>query len=131
MNKPSTDTKTILIVEVDPHVSKLCQRVLTKKGFAVDIAISGMHAQEMLKAKEYNLLLINIKAPVINGIKLYANILENYPKLSERVVFTNGEIPGADTQTFLKTCGRPFLPKPFGANELITTIRKTLGETER
>ena len=123
--------KTVLVVEGDPTISRVCQRVLTGEGFTVDIAADGVQAQQMISEKEYDLILINFKTPVINGIELYKHILEKYPELADRVVFTNGKIPGVQAQAFLETCGRLFLPKPFTPDELKAVAREALRRLQK
>lgn len=41
MKTPESDIKRILVVEDEPAVRELCQRILTREGFEVDIAVNG------------------------------------------------------------------------------------------
>ncbi|HEY82645.1 MAG TPA: response regulator [Dehalococcoidia bacterium] len=65
--------KRILVVEDEPTISELCQRVLASKGFEVDIAANGKIAQDMVEKLDYKLLLIDIWCSMvessINGCK--------------------------------------------------------------
>ena len=47
----------------------------------VDIAAKGSLAQGLLEEKEYDLVLIDIRTPVMNGKQLYQSILEGYPEV--------------------------------------------------
>ena len=131
MKSSRTGAKKILVVEDEPSISQVCLRTLTAEGFEVDTAIDGEMAQDMLGGKDYALCLIDIRTPVMNGKQLYQYMKEKYPKLTNRVIFTTGDVLGGDTQSFLEQIGRPFLPKPFTPEELKTIIRETLRQIEK
>jgi CheY-like chemotaxis protein len=131
MTNSSAGVKRILVVEDEPAISQVCLRALTSEGFEVDIAINGDIAQEMLTKKGYDLCLIDIRTPVMNGKQLYQYIQEKHPKLIDRVIFTTGDVMGGDTQSFLELAGRPFLPKPFTPDELRTIVQQVLSELEK
>lgn len=126
MENLNTSVKRILVVEDEPAISQVCQRVLTRDGFEVDTAVNGEIAQDMLQGKNYALILIDIRTPVMNGKEFYQSLEEQYPRLVDRVVFTTGDVIGSDTRKFLERSGRPFLPKPFTPDELKTIVRETL-----
>ena len=121
----------ILIVEDEPAISDICRRVLTKEGFEVDIAANGKMAQNMIKKKQYDACLIDIRTPAMSGKDLYGWIQDKLPALAGRVIFTTGDVMGGDTQSFLEQSGRPFLPKPFNTEEIKDTMRETLKETDK
>jgi len=131
MKNSSAGVKKILVVEDEPAISQVCLRALTSEGFEVDIAVNGEVAQDMLVEKDYDLCLIDIRTPVMNGKQLYQCIQEKHPKLIDRVIFTTGDVVGGDTQSFLELVGRPFLPKPFAPDELKTIVRETLRQIEK
>ena len=118
--------KKILVVEDEPAISQVCQRVLEADGFDVDIAFNGDVAQDMLRENEYDLFLIDIRTPVMNGEQLYHVIETEYPELVKGVVFTTGDVMDEYTQSFLSSSGRLFLPKPFYPDELRITIGRAL-----
>ena len=71
MKTPDIDVKKILVVEDEPVISDLCQRVLTREGFEVDIAANGKVARDMIRGKPYDLCLIDIRTPEMNGVQFY------------------------------------------------------------
>ncbi len=131
MKDSGTGAKRILLVEDEPAIGEVCNRILTSEGFELDIAVNGAVAQDMLRGKNYDLCLIDIMTPVMNGKELYQYISERYPKLANRVIFTTGDTAGGDTMTFIEQTGRPFLPKPFTPDELTTIVRETLRQLEK
>ncbi len=126
MEKSGAGIKRILVVEDEPAINEACQRVLTSEGFEVDIAVNGRVAQDILEEKQYDLCLIDIRTPEMNGIELYQWLKEKYPQQVERVIFTTGDVMGGDTITFIEQTDRPYLPKPFTPDDLKAVARETL-----
>ena len=123
MELPGKVKKCVLVVEDEPSISNVCQRVLTAEGFEVEIAANGKIAQEMINTRSYDLCLIDSRTPVMSGKELYTWMREQHPFLAQRVVFTTGDIVSGDTPGFLEKSVMPFLPKPFTPHELRTIIR--------
>ena len=124
--------KKILVVEDEPGISQVCLRTLASDGFEVDIAVNGIEAQAQLQQiDDYDLILIDIRTPVMNGKQLYHYIIEKYPKLASGTIFTTGDVMAEDTSKFLSQSSRPFLPKPFTPDELKTIARETLNQREK
>ena len=126
MENSGAGIKRILVVEDEPAINEVCQRVLTSEGFEVDIAVNGRVAQDILEEKQYDLCLIDIRTPEMNGIELYQWLKEKYPQQAERVIFTTGDVMGGDTVALIEQTGRSYLPKPFAPDNLKAVVRETL-----
>ena len=131
MKNSRAKAKRILVVEDEPAIGDVCRRVLSGEGFEVDIAVDGKVAQNMIKEKQYDLCLIDIRTPTMDGREFYQWLREKNPQLATRVIFTTGDVMGGDIQSFLEQVTRPFLPKPFTPDELKTKIREALKELEK
>jgi DNA-binding response OmpR family regulator len=121
-------TGRVLVVEDEPAISQICLRVLGAEGFEVDIAENGARAQDQLKKQDYDLCLIDIMTPIMDGKQLYRWIKTECPHLVKGVIFTTGDAINQDTRAFLDRADRPFLPKPFTLDELKRVIKETLGK---
>jgi len=130
MKNPDGSTKRILIVEDEPAICKLCQRVLTSEGFEVDTAVNGVVAQGMIGEKQYDFCLIDIRTPEMNGQEFYQWLQERHHPLADSAIFTSGSVLGGYTMTFVEQTGRPFLPKPFTPDELKVIVKKFWMEVE-
>lgn len=104
----------------------MCQRVLIREGFEVEIAVNGTLAQEMIEKKQYHICLIDIRTPKMSGAELYHWLQKKYPQVAKRVIFTTGSLIDDETMAFIEQSGRPFLPKPFTPNELTATVKEAL-----
>jgi DNA-binding response OmpR family regulator len=118
--------RRILSVEDEPNIRQVCHRALTSQGYQVDFAQNGVAAESLLMKADYDLLLVDIKTPVMDGKQLYHYIQKRYPELAGRVIFTTGDVINSDTQSFLEETGRPFLLKPFSPDELRALVRESL-----
>ena len=126
MKDLSAAGKRILIVEDEPLIRDVCMRVLTGEGLRVDTAVDGMVAKGMLEKKDYDLGLVDIRTPVMNGKELYQYMLNKNPKMADRVIFTTGDLVNSYTQRFLEIAGRPYLAKPFTPDELRAIVKEAL-----
>ena len=87
MKCSSAGVKPILVVEDEPGICALCRRVLIGEGFEVEIAVNGKVAQGMITDDtQYDLVLIDIRTPAMNGMELYQWLQEEHPRLTERVI---------------------------------------------
>ena len=82
----------------------------------------------MLEKKDYELCLIDLKTPVMNGKQLYQVIIEKHQNLIGGVIFTTGDVADVSTKHFLDLANRPVLPKPFTPDELKVIVRETLSQ---
>lgn len=131
MKSASTSEKKILIVEDELTITDLCRRVLMSERFEVDVAANGKVAQGMIEEKQYDLCLIDIKTPVMNGKELYGWLKDKHPKLANATIFTTGDVMGGVTQRFIKHTERPFLLKPFKPEDLKKAAGKVLKELRK
>ncbi len=67
---PNTQSKKILLVEDEDFIRELYVRQLTKEGFQVKSAVDGQSGLNMLKAEAFDLLLLDIMLPGMNGLQL-------------------------------------------------------------
>jgi len=126
MKDSGVEVRRALVVEDEPVISRVCSQTLCGEGFKVDIAANGSIAEGMLGDREYDVVLIDIRTPVMNGKELYQSIAERHPDLVIRVIFTTGDVLGEDTKSFLEQSGRLFLPKPFTPDELRAAVGEAL-----
>jgi DNA-binding response OmpR family regulator len=123
-----TNQTSILVVEDEEAILKLCQRVLAGEGYEVDIAVNGKVAKSMICERRYDSYLVDIMMPIMGGKELYEWLQEAYPGSASRVIFATGYSTGKDTQNFLQRSGRQVLTKPFTVEELKAVIKQALKE---
>ena len=130
MTQDNTHRRRALVVEDEPVISRLCQRILIAEGFDVDIAMNGLIAKKMADDRSYDLCVSDIRTPDMNGIQLYEYLEQEHPELARRVIFTTGDVMSGSIAQFLEETKRPFLPKPFTRDELKQAIRDAFAEID-
>jgi CheY-like chemotaxis protein len=116
----------ILVVDDEPHICRAIDRILTEKGHQVDTTSSPLKALEMLSKIDYDLILLDLRMPDMNGIEFYDRIKAISPELQQRVVCVTGDVVSTRNKTFLHETGIPCVAKPFGVNELMRQVRHVL-----
>ena len=115
--------KSVLIVEDEPGIAKLCIRTLSGEGFQVDVAINGEVGLAMLRKKSYDLCISDIMTPYMNGIEMYQHLEKENPEAAARFIFTTGNLLNVEIKSFLDQTGRPLLPKPFSPENLREIVK--------
>lgn len=127
MNSIDRDGKKALVIEDEPVIARVCDRVLTAEGYQVDTAVNGMIARDMVGEAKYDLFVSDIRTPEMNGIEFYWYLKENYPELANRVIFTTGDVLSDEVKAFvMKEPDVPLIPKPFTPDELRMAVRDSL-----
>jgi PAS domain S-box-containing protein len=104
----------ILVTDDEPNIRAAIERYLTTQGHSVATAGSGKEALGMVEGSDsFDVILLDMRMPDISGQQIYQRWELERPELTPRVIFLTGDIVSTDLQEFLKSTGRPYLPKPF------------------
>lgn len=125
--------RNILIVDDEPDLVELVSYNLKKEGFQVATASDGGGALEKARKKNFDLIILDLMLPGIQGIEL-CRILRHDPK-NERVpiIMLTAKGDEADRIRGLETGADDYMAKPFSPRELIARIKAVLrrsGEQE-
>jgi len=126
MEQTNTSGKSVLVVEDEPGIARICLRTLVAEGFQVDIAVNGDIGLDMWRKKNYDLCISDIRTPRMNGIELFHQLENENPEAVKKFVFSTGDVLSANVKEFLKATGTPYLLKPFTPEELRAIVRKAL-----
>ena len=126
MEQTVVKRKSVLLVEDEPSIAKVCMRTLTAEGFQVDFAENGEVALEMWREKNYDLCISDIRTPRMNGIELYRQLETECPEAVYKFIFTTGDILNGNIKVFLEETMRPCLPKPFTPENLRAIVKTVL-----
>ncbi len=110
--------KAILVVDDEPSITELLVELLQGEGYEVETAANGAIALDKLQECGYDVILCDLKMPVLDGPGLYRDVARHHPGLERRFIFVTGSALDENTQKFLKQTGRPWLSKPFRWGEL-------------
>jgi signal transduction histidine kinase/ActR/RegA family two-component response regulator len=120
-------SERVLLVEDDPHVRAVAERVLQAAGYGVQTASGGREALAYLEASGYDVLVTDVVMPGINGVELAGRALALQPKLG--VVLMSG-YANALVDTSLEFARAPeFVQKPFSPRQLVQGVQQALTRT--
>lgn len=119
-----SDIKSILIVEDEPSIRKLCERILANEGFEVTLVENARIARDIIIERQFDLYLVDALTPSMNGRELYQWLREEKPEQISHLIFTSGAVLSEPFRDFLAESRVPFLPKPFTQNEILFVIRE-------
>ena len=122
--RPSGGTETILIIEGEPHLMSLLQKVLSQNGYQVLAASHGRQGMELLKSNSVHLILFDLTMAIGNDYEIIKNFHAVSPET--KIVITTGYVSISDNTFFQHQGVRGFLAKPFNIDECLLTIRNVL-----
>jgi CheY-like chemotaxis protein len=115
------DNKRLLIIEDEELVVDLIKGVLEDDDVTIDTARDGEEALSKTVSTEYDLIVCDIKMPVMGGVAFYNKIKIINPALAGKVIFITGD-PSNETMEFLKTTGNEFITKPFKVEQFRSRV---------
>ena len=126
--RPASQPKSILLVDDEQDILDILERVLQSAGYHVTTARNGQEALQEIVIQDYDLIITNIRMPVLDGRAFYRQLCALDSHLSQRVIFCTGDIADPATQRFLKATGAPVLFKPFAMSALLEAVAHNLAE---
>ena len=119
-------SKKILVIDDEPDVNIALRKVLEKNGFIVDSYENPLLALDNFKPHYYDLLILDIKMPEMNGFSFYREIKKLDQKM--KVCFlTAGEMYyGPYSDIFSSLPAKCFIRKPITNKELLKHIDEVM-----
>ncbi|MDP2809039.1 MAG: response regulator [Rhodocyclaceae bacterium] len=122
----------LLLAEDDPMIGTSVVRGLKLAGFVVDWVRDGRAARTALESGDYDLLLLDLGLPVLDGVSLLKDLRRNNRSIPVLVVTARDAV--ADRISGLNLGADDYLTKPFDLDELIARVhalqRRFLGRTQ-
>ena len=116
--------KTIKIIVIDDEkaIRDGCHRVLTGKGYEVITAENGQIALDILAKELIDIILLDLKMPIIGGEKVLEIAREKYPDIPVIIITGHGTV---DTAVIcMKNGAYDFITKPFQIDQFLLTITR-------
>lgn len=119
-----TDQPTsILVCDDEATITDFVEFALQKEGYDTDIVKSGEDAIEKAKEKDYDLFVLDIMLPGMDGYELCRRLRTH---TNAPVLFLSARDTELDKVVGLEIGGDDYLVKPFGVRELIARVRALL-----
>jgi DNA-binding NtrC family response regulator len=122
-------TARILIVDDDENIRTVLKAILKDEGYNVDSVGTGKSAIEKTRRNFYNVALIDIRLPDMEGIELLAKVKDTTPRM--RKIIITGYPTLQNAVEAVNRGSDAYILKPFDVNKILETIRKQLREQEK
>jgi len=113
------NTKTVLIIDDDENITKTFARILQKNGYRTDTAQTGAQAIQTANANIYDVALIDVCLPDMNGVELLDK-LDNHGKTMVKIIITG--FPSMAPKKGISADA--YLLKPVKPQQLLATIEQ-------
>ena len=124
-------TKRALVVDDDGVFVEQFTRILKRLGYEVSEARDGMAALELCRHQKFEVAIIDIRMPRLNGISFVSNVKRMAPDALSKIIFVTSIDDSTLRQDAKSVGGTVFLVKPISADALIVAITGSAPSPER
>ncbi len=124
----------ILVAEDHVTNQRLVLLTLERLGYRADIAANGLEVLEALDRQPYDVILMDVQMPEMDGLEVTRRILQQWPSEERpRIIAMTANVTQDDRQACLDAGMNDYLPKPIRVEELVAALNKSqaLSEKER
>ncbi len=118
--------KKILIVDDIAENIQLAANILTNEGYQVEYATNGFEALEWIEFEEFDLILLDISMPGMDGFQVCTKVRENAKYSNLPIIFLSAITDKDSTIKGLKLGAQDFATKPYNSGELLSRIETHL-----
>jgi DNA-binding response OmpR family regulator len=126
-----TAARRLLVVEDEAPIRELLRLHLSLAGFVVDEISDGAAALDRLRAERYDLVVLDLMLPGLDGITLCRAVRGEGPNLSTPILMVTARDTESDKVLGLESGADDYLAKPFGIRELLARVGAILRRTDR
>lgn len=122
-------SKHILVAEDNPANQMIVRIYLEKAGHRVDVAANGHEAVQALRHQDYDLVLMDVGMPELDGIEATKQIRAmTGPKANIPIIAMTAHVMPGDRENLLDAGMNDYLPKPSTKSQILEMIAKLLGD---
>ncbi len=107
-----------LLVDDEVELAQTLADLLEPEGHAVDIAANGAIALDKLRRNTYDVIVSDLRMPVMDGPALYEALLRELPSYVDKIIYVTGDTLSSHVQTFLNQYPVPVVEKPYRLNDV-------------
>jgi len=116
--------RSILLVEDNPVNQKMALLMLKKLGYRADKAANGREALAALETKSYDLILMDVQMPEMDGLEATREIRRRWPSRGPKIVALTAHAIAGDKEKCLQAGMDDYLCKPIDLDDLRAAVEK-------
>jgi DNA-binding NtrC family response regulator len=120
------NSRSILVVDDEEALRTVLSSELSGEGYQVDSASDGDEAISTIQSKKFDLVLLDIKMPKVDGFEVLKFIKKNTPEMKVIMLTAFADLKNAIESK--KLGAEDFISKPYDLVDLLTTIERVLSE---
>jgi PAS domain S-box-containing protein len=115
-----------LVADDEAPLRELMERVLARRGFAVDVAEDGHRALTLVDRCDYDIVLCDVSMPQVSGIAVFEHVRLSRPHLTDVFVFITGDLFDARLRSVAAEGQIPILSKPFSTSAVDAVVQQVI-----
>lgn len=116
--------KKILVIDDEPIVRTSCRKTLLPEGYEINTAENGQEGIELLEKEKFDLVLLDLKMPGMDGIEVLKLIKSKWPKT--KVIILTGYSTVETAVNTLRIGAFNFIEKPFTPDTLLSSVKEAV-----
>ena len=119
----------ILVIEDEEYIQELLQYNLERNGYEIQIEGDGISGMEKALSGEFDLILLDLMLPNVNGIEICQAIRRNKKTINTPVIMLTAKAEELDKVLGLEIGADDYVTKPFSIRELVARVKALLRRT--
>lgn len=119
-------SKKVVLIEDEPDIAEVIEYNLSREGYKVFLAYSGLKGLEIVKRERPEVVLLDLMLPELDGIEVCRRIRENPMTRSLPIIMVTAKGEESDVVLGLELGADDYIIKPFSPRELIARIKAVL-----
>lgn len=120
----------ILLADDHPTNQKLGGMILKRLGYRADVAGNGLEVLQALERQPYDLILMDIEMPEMDGVEATRRIIATYPEGKRpKIVAVTANAMEGDRERFIAAGMSDYVSKPIRVEALVRALRACLGNS--
>lgn len=121
----------LLIVDDEVELAQTLADILSPDGHAIKLVHNGRDALDLLAKEEFDIIISDLRMPVLDGPGLYRGIEKNFPRYLTRIIFVTGDTLSTTISAFLSEYALDVIEKPYSPQDVRKAISDLIADNAK